>query len=546
MKLLNDIFDQLKGHEKATLIRHEDFTSDMPDIYAFDELPKVSIKGLPIASKRINGKLHYLFSEEKGHTMVIGSSGSGKTTGWIFPYLSAVAKNCSGKKNKSSFVIADPKGEIYAQCEKPLREAGYKIRLLNFKDPNHSDRQNIMVKMYDAWQKWAKAPKGLRKNELRNDADQEIHNFTDNFFEVSSDSRQKTWDISAVNMIRSFIYAMLEDSVPQEKDGKVIQPTITRDNFSLRTMLAIFNSMSFSGSRMADGGYFRNRPKTSDSYKLASGSFLDIAENTWKSVVFEFNLHTKKFASSAIQNLTLYNSFEYSDLAKEKTALFIRFSDSKKENYDMVEFFIRDIYTTLIEYADDNKGSLPFPMHILLDEFGNLPPSKNFGNVISACRSRNIWFTLVIQSYSQLFGKYGPELANTIKDNCNIKCFYGTNDFMTLEAFSRECLRTTQIAFSSIFKSKTGELDTVELETAPVVTVSELNAVKEGEFYIKMFRKPAMKSMTIRSYLCPEFNYGTANPDEYSRGINSSDKRFIYDPAKKSPPPKPKFSLDDD
>jgi type IV secretion system protein VirD4 len=244
--------------------------------------------------------------------------------------------------------------------------------------------------------------------------------------------------------------------------------------------------------------------------------------------VFEFNLHTKKFASAAVQNITLCNSFYYTDLAKEKTAVFIRFSDAKKENYDMVEFFIRDIYSALIEYADNNRGSLDFPVYIMLDEFGNLPASQNFGNVISACRSRNIWFTLVIQSYSQLFGKYGNELAGTIKDNCNLKCFFGTNDYMTLEAFSRECLRTTQIAFSSIFKSKSDTLDTVDIEDVPVVTITELNAVREGEFYIKMFRKNAMKSMTVRSYLCPEFNYGNSDPDEYMCGMDIANDRYGY------------------
>lgn len=540
MKLIKDVFENLKGHEKATLSTYNEYDKNTSGVYAFDALPKAAIKGLPISSKRINGKLYHLFSEDKGHNLIIGSSGSGKTTGWIFPYLSAIAKNCSAK-NKSSFVISDPKGEIFAKTEKPLREAGYKIRLLNFKDPNHSDRQNIMTKMFDKWQLWANETNEIKKRELKADADQEIHTFIDNFFEVSNDSRQKAWDISAVNMLRSFIYAMLEDSLPQTKDGKTVPPKITRDNFSLRTLLTIFNSMGFSGSRMEDKGYFTNRPKDSDSYKLASGSFLHIADSTWKSVVFEVNIQVKKISSAAIQNLTMFNSFEYTDLAKEKTALFIRFSDSKKENYDMVEFFIRDIYSSLIEYADNNRGALDFPLYILLDEFGNLPPSQNFGNVISACRSRNIWFTLVIQSYSQLYGKYGNELADTIKDNCNIKCFFGTNDYQTLEAFSRECLHTTQIAFSSVFRSKSEELDTIDLETVPVVTVSELNAVKEGEFYIKIFRKNAMKSITVRSYECAEYAFGNTNPDAYSTGLNCDDAKYGYNPA--TPPPAPSTPL---
>ena len=166
----------------------------------------------------------------------------------------------------------------------------------------------------------------------------------------------------------------------------------------------------------------------------------------------------------------------------------------------------------------------------MVGSFGNLPPSQNFGNVISACRSRNIWFTLVIQSYSQLYGKYGDSLAGTIKDNCNYKCFFGTNDYSTLEAFSRECLKTTQVALSSVFKSKGDTLDSIDIEEVPVVTVSELNAVKEGEFYIKAFRKNAMKAMTVRNYRCPEFKYGKTSADEFKGGINIADKKYNFDP----------------
>ena len=45
-------------------------------------------------------------------------------------------------------IISDPKGEIYRTTAAALREQGYNVRLLNFRDYRHSECWNPMTPIF--------------------------------------------------------------------------------------------------------------------------------------------------------------------------------------------------------------------------------------------------------------------------------------------------------------------------------------------------------------------------------------------------------------
>lgn len=80
--------------------------------------------------------------------------------------------------------------------------------------------------------------------------------------------------------------------------------------------------------------------------------------------------------------------------------------------------FVFDTYECLIDYAQKKEdGRLPGRIHFILDEYSNFPKIADMPAMISAARSRNIRFVLVVQSKQQLFSMYGND-AETIKSNC--------------------------------------------------------------------------------------------------------------------------------
>ena len=77
----------------------------------------------------LDTKLHRL----NLNTLVIGGSGSGKTLFWVITNILQL---------NPSFVITDPKGEIYQATAKLLQEAGYEVRVFNTIQMEHSHNYN--------------------------------------------------------------------------------------------------------------------------------------------------------------------------------------------------------------------------------------------------------------------------------------------------------------------------------------------------------------------------------------------------------------------
>src|SRR5574344_1188745 len=79
------------------------------------------------------------------HNLVIGATGSGKTQAVIYPTVESLAKK------GESMIITDPKGEIYEKTSNMLKEKGYNILLLNFRDPQQGNAWNPLSLPYDMY-----------------------------------------------------------------------------------------------------------------------------------------------------------------------------------------------------------------------------------------------------------------------------------------------------------------------------------------------------------------------------------------------------------
>ena len=72
----------------------------------------------------------------ESHNIVIGSTGTGKTQCVIHPLVKILAKK------GESMIVTDPKGEIYRESAGLLKEKGYQIIVLNFRDPQRGNTWN--------------------------------------------------------------------------------------------------------------------------------------------------------------------------------------------------------------------------------------------------------------------------------------------------------------------------------------------------------------------------------------------------------------------
>ncbi len=91
--------------------------------------------GFPI----INDGHRMWVDDGESHNIVIGSTGTGKTQCIIHPLVKILGK--AGE----SMVITDPKGEIYRESAGLLKERGYKIVVMNFREPQRGNTWNPLA-----------------------------------------------------------------------------------------------------------------------------------------------------------------------------------------------------------------------------------------------------------------------------------------------------------------------------------------------------------------------------------------------------------------
>jgi type IV secretion system protein VirD4 len=452
-------------------------------------------------------------------------------------------------------IVTDPKGEIYRTTVETLRKEGYIIKLLNFRNYKTSECWNPLTPIFRKYKAINSIydevelinDNGVYKNKFRGkvyDDQRELDNDIDaekamlmadvecdvdrfaNMIIVSESQKDRTWEDGARDLLRGFLHAMLEDSEDEKNP-------ITEDTFSLSTVFRIESRFVNKERDFDDHGYFSKRDLDSKAYQLVKDILLIPANVTRSGYMSVFATKLTEYKEVTTRVITSCNTFDMDELAESEqpVAIFIDFRDELKSQFTTISLFIQDAYRTLIEKANKRpNGRLETPWYFILDEFGNFTKITDMDNVISACGGRNIWFTIILQSYAQLENVYGKECGEIIRDNMNVHIFMGSNNPSTLNEFSKECGMMTRISPLSALNGQGTEIENYQLETIPLMPNSRLSHLGVGECILTEANSGyVLLSMFERYYMCEEFSsLPKANEDDYVCKINPFDKKYIY------------------
>ncbi len=386
------------------------------------------------------------------HTLVIGSTGSGKTETVIKPQVKSLAK--AGE----SMIITDPKGEIYEETAEMLKDRGYNIFILNFRDPQQGNAWNPLFLPYQMY-KNGNQDKAI---ELLDDLAQNI------LYDESSQNSDPFWEKTSADYFAGVALGLFEDA----KDENEV-------NINSINLMTTVGEEKYRGNTYIQS-YFELKDPASSAAVNAS-STINAPADTKGSILSVFRQKVKMFASREnLSEMLSYSDLDLSRIGKEKTALFIVVQDEKKTYHALVTILLKQCYETLISVAQNNGGKLPIRTNFLLDEFANMPPLKDVTTMITAARSRQIRFTFIIQNYAQLNQVYGKENAETIKGNCGNIIYLISAELAALEEISKMCGEV---------KSKKDD----KTASTPLVTVSDLQRMKQFEAIILRMRKQPYK-----------------------------------------------------
>ena len=347
------------------------------------------------------------------HSLVIGATGSGKTQTVILPTVQSLAKA------RESMIITDPKGEIYEKTSEMLRDRGYQILLLNFRDPQNGNAWNPLTLPYDMYCS-GNQDKAI---ELLDDLALNI------LYEESNSNADPFWEKTSADYFSGIALGLFEDAKPEE---------ININSISLMTTVG---EEKFGGSTYVKE-YFNSKDPASAAAINASSTIM--APNETKgSILAVFKQKIKLFASREnLSEMLSHTDVDLKTIGTKPTALFIVVQDEKKTYHSLVTILLKQVYETLIGVAQENGGRLPVRTNFLLDEFANMPPLKDVTTMITAARSRAIRFTMIIQNFAQLDQVYGKENAETIRGNCGNIIYLITTELKALEEVRTKLART--------------------------------------------------------------------------------------------------------
>ena len=413
----------------------------------------------------------------ESHTLVLGATGSGKTAGIINPTMKMLMKA------KESMIVSDPKGEIYEDNSGLLRELGYDIIILNFRDPQKGNCWNPYHLPY----KFQKEGNFDKANELLDDLSSNIV--------VDGKAQDPFWQDSAASYLTGLSLAMFEDAKPEEININSVNLMMTtgEDRYGASNYLK---------------EYFNAKDPASPACVNALGT-VNAPNETKGGIVSVLKQKVKTLAvTKNLSEMLSKNDFEMDTIGERPTAVFMIIQDEKTTYHSLATIFVKQCYESLISVAHKHGGALPVRVNFLLDEFANMPKFKDITTMVTAARSRRIRFLFIIQNFAQIKEVYGDHDAETIRGNCGNLIYLLTGELSALEEISKLC----GDKLVKVGKDK-------KEETRPLVTISELQRMKDDEIVLIKHRCPPFRGKLKKDF---ETDFG------FGKGVDHYGKNVIY------------------
>ncbi len=345
---------------------------------------------------------------------VVGGSGSGKTRSVMMPILLHL--------EHSNAIGIFTKWGMLTSVRRLLQKRGYKVHVLNLSEPDKSD--------------YSFDPLVYCKTDedIRNLAQAIIYSAPQ-----GGGSKDPYWDTSAANLLEVVLWTVKHYAVP----GRA----------TMATALCLLERLLWNDDRLEwkemDEGEMEKYPANYILDKLCADdpvkqavwrNYVMLADQTGACVTSSLQTPLNAVFPAAVRRcISGAEQFDFSKLTDEKTVLFVYVSPVNVANHRYAALFYNQVFKSLFEIAEARKERvLPYPVHVLCDDFATGGKIPNFEKHISIFREKRIAVTMLLQSETQLASIYGDIDAKTIINNCDTYVFLGGMDDNTIESIAKK------------------------------------------------------------------------------------------------------------
>lgn len=493
------------------------------------------------------GKAVEIISTSALHALIVGTTGSGKTTGFVDQNIAILGRS----KGKPSMIIADPKKELYEKHAKQLESEGYKISTLDLREPYSSARWNPMQVLIRRIRQVRELQNNMQEKDGKYfacgevflshvDARTRVQELKDEIFENAMDlvytlcpiqnKDQPTWEEGARNLIFGLVLAFCEDVISGKMDEKQLQ------------LFNVYHNITkyCSEDTTALKKYLLEGREEFSKVRGLVNTVLITSDKTLTSYLSEVNSYIQQLSDDGILSMTSENDIDIANMDESPNALFVIVPDERFTRHRFVTLFLTQTYKELVEKANTNlrkkdtdTAILKRRAYFILDEFGNLPKMENIEGMVTVGRSRGIRYLFVLQSFSQLTAKYGKDIGDIIKTNCNVKIFIGSDDPDTRREFSELCGQKKVKNFSVNTSAENPASSNTGASNQPLITIGmleRLNGNEKGDAIVSVRGYEPIWSRFTPSYELKDVYFAAGKADISKREARLFDKsEYVFD-----------------
>ena len=332
------------------------------------------------------------------NTIVVGGSGAGKTRFY--------GKANLYQASTTSYLCLDCKGEMLRDTGYLLKQKGYEVRVLDLLNMEKSHCYNPFVYLRDD-----------------NDVQRLVTNLFKSTTPKGSQSNDPFWDTAASMLLLALVFYLKYEAPPDEQNFSMVMEMLraadVREDMDEYTspLDELFERLEMRDPDHIAVKYYKD---------YHSGS-----AKTLKSIQITLAARLEKFNLSSLAALTATDELDLPSLGEKKVALFALIPD----NDTSFNFLVSILYTQLFQqlfYLADHKygGSLPVPVHFLMDEFANVSLPDDFDKILSVMRSRRVFVSIILQNLAQLKTLFEKQWESIV-GNCDEFLYLGGNEQST-------------------------------------------------------------------------------------------------------------------
>ena len=352
---------------------------------------------------------HRMVPGDNNNLLCIGAPGSGKSRGFIIPFLLGCAQ-----RGESVFVT-DPKAELFEKMAPYFTKHGYCVRAVNFLDMAHSDGWNCLYSLDQETQLVQTVANTIIQN---TSGPKEADDF---------------WSRAELNLLMALIHYVcnLKDAngkllpIEQRGLGDVYQLLANKSIQEINRTLA-----QLPPEHPAKGHH---------------GLFLKARENLWGNIAIGLGNRLAIFQNKLVDTITRNHDVDLLLPGQKPCAYFVIISAQDSAYRFLSSLFFSLALPRLSDYArlKGKGGRLPVLVNFCLDEYCNIGYMDGIADALNSIRGFNMSCQIVVQSLSQWQEKYpGKEWENQLA-TFDQTLYMGANDWTTADYISKKCGKVT-------------------------------------------------------------------------------------------------------